>query len=364
MVPQISALTLPYLGARDDAPRIKSLDPRERALTQMSMAIVRQAPSRVRELLTVALEAGATDDELESVYDCALLPDIDPGDICNLRVLANHLLAYRNHDLPFSRQQQLTGHVTMTRDTGGPGIPIVLLHALSMDGSMYRAIYPSLSKSARVIMYDIRGFGYAQDVPLVQNIAQLANDLRDLLDELSIEVADVFGTSYGGALAQQFAVQFPRRVRSIAVLASVMQGSPVMLDRATKAEKYGVEYIVPSTLMRWLLAENIASNTWAVRYARTCVKRARVEQWAAAWRAMASFDITGRISEIEVPVLAVGGRQDVSTPPEVVRRVAESSRIGKYIEIDPGTHMMVMEQPERLVEILQEFRRGVDEGHA
>lgn len=227
---------------------------------------------------------------------------------------------------------------------------------------MFREIYPSLSKTARVIMYDIRGFGYAQDAPLVQSIAQLADDLGTLLDALSIEVADVFGTSYGGALAQQFAVQYPKRVRSIAVLASIAQGLPIMLDRATNAEKYGLESMMPTTLMRWLRPENIASNTWAVRYARTCVRRARVEQWAAAWKAMAAFEVAERISGIEVPVLAVGGKQDVSMPLEMVSQVAEGSRRGKYIEIDPGTHMMVMEQPERLVEILQEFRRGVDDG--
>ena len=41
----------------------------------------------------------------------------------------------------------------MIRDTAGPGVPFILLHALSMDGSMFREIYPSLSKTAR-------GFGH------------------------------------------------------------------------------------------------------------------------------------------------------------------------------------------------------------
>lgn len=89
-------------------------------------------------------------------------------------------------------------------------------------------------------------------------------------------MADVFGTSYPGPLAQQFAVQYPRRVQSIAVLASVAQDVSIMLERATKAEEYSLEYMVPMTLMRWLLPEKIASNTWAVRYARTCIRGAKV----------------------------------------------------------------------------------------
>lgn len=363
--PPTSALTLPTLEeAQDDALRIKSLDPRERALTLLSMAIMSRTPSLAKEQVVAALEAGATDDELQSLYDCALILEIADEETPSLSVFSEHVDASRDHDLPSTRILHLTDHATMVRDTGGPGIPIILLHALSMDGSMYRAIYPSLSKSARIIMYDIRGFGYAQDAPLVKSIAQLADDLGTLLDTLSIDVADVYGTSYGGALAQQFAVQYPTRVQSIAVLASITKGHPSMLERATKAEEYGLEYMVPSTLMRWLLPENIASNTWAVRYARTCIRRAKVEQWAAAWRAMSAFNLTERIMEVEVPVLAVGGKQDVSTPPNMVKQVAEGSKRGKYVEIDPGTHMMVFEQPQRLVEILQDFRRGVDNGRA
>lgn len=362
--PRISALTLPSLAeARDDAPRIKSLDPRERTLILLSMAIARHDPSLVKEQVVAALEVGATDDELQSIYDCALLTGIADEKSSSLSVISEHFDSIRHHDLPFTRILHLTDHATMVRDTGGPGIPIILLHALSMDGSMYRAIYPSLSQSARVIMYDIRGFGYARDAPLVTGFAQLADDLATLLDALSIEVADIYGTSYGGVVVQQFAVQYPKRVRSIAVLASVAQGYPIMLERAIKAEEHGMEYMVPLTLMRWLLPENTASNTWAVRYARTCVRRARVEQWAAAWRAMSALNITQRNSEIVIPVLAVGGKQDVSTPSDLVRQIAEGSKRGQYVEIDPGSHMMVIEQPERLVEILQDFRKDVDDGH-
>ncbi len=49
------------------------------------------------------------------------------------------------------------------------------------------------------------------------------------------------------------------------------------------------------------------------------------------------------ISEIEVPVLAVGGKRDVSMLLEMVSQVAEGPRRGRCVEIDPGTHMMVME---------------------
>lgn len=174
---RISALTLPSLAAgQDDLPRLKSLGPRERGLALLSMANLRQNPSLVKEQVVTALEAGAADDELQSVYDCALLIGIADEERGSLSGLSDHIGASRDRDLPPTRILQLADDATMVRDTGGPGIPIILLHALSMDGSMYRAIYPSLSKSARVITYDIHGFGYAQEAPFVKNFAQLAEE--------------------------------------------------------------------------------------------------------------------------------------------------------------------------------------------
>lgn len=76
---------------------------------------------------------------------------------------------------------------------------------------------------------------------------------------------------------------------------------------------------------------------------------------------MAASDIMGREKEVEVPILAVGGAQDMSTPPKMVRKVVEGAMRGRYIEIDPGTHMMVMEHAEVLVEILEDFRKAVDD---
>ena len=243
------------------------------------------------------------------------------------------------------------------RDIGGSGVPIVLLHALSMDASMWRAIYPRLG--CRVVMYDIRGFGYARDAPATASMEQLADDLKTVLDELKIENADIYGTSYGGGVAQTFATRYPTYTRSVAILASAAKGSPILLDRATHAERYGMEYMAAPTLMRWFTAESIASNAWDVRYARTCVRRTRVEPWAAAWRSMAALGVIGRLPKITVPVLSVAGVQDLSSPPQLLKVIADLTK-GKYIELNPGTHMMVLEQPDVVLKALKEFRSQVD----
>jgi 3-oxoadipate enol-lactonase len=121
-----------------------------------------------------------------------------------------------------------------------------------------------------------------------------------------------------------------------------------------------MEAQVPVSLRRWFLPETIAADTWAVRYARGCVRRDRVEEWASAWRAMARLDVLDKLPGIRVPTVAIAGAQDVSATPEVMRQTANGIPGAEYTLIDPGTHMMPLEQPDALAAELVRFRRAVD----
>jgi 3-oxoadipate enol-lactonase len=148
---------------------------------------------------------------------------------------------------------------------------------------------------------------------------------------------------------------------SLALIATVAKTHPVLETRAEAAEKDGMEAVVPESIIRWFLPQTIARDDWMVRYARSCVRRARVEGWAAAWRAMAALDCIERLGEIDVPILCLCGQEDASTPPELMKPTFEACKHGEYRELDPGTHMMVMEQAEAAAAELAAFRKRIDE---
>jgi 3-oxoadipate enol-lactonase len=259
---------------------------------------------------------------------------------------------------------RLGDHETIVRDSGGSGVPMVLIHALSMDGSMWRQVLPRLSESSggRVIAYDLRGHGYARGAPLTRDLQHLCSDLELLLNTLGIEKVDLCGASYGGAVAQYFALDFPRRTCSLAVLATAGKAPEVLSSRATRAEKDGMDSLVAESIIRWFLPDTIAENTWCVRYARGCVRRTRVEDWAAAWRAMAKLDCLDRLHELKVPVLSLSGKQDLSSTPPMMKAIADActDTDADFVEVDPGTHMMVMEMPDVVTDKLISFRLKVD----
>ena len=151
-------------------------------------------------------------------------------------------------------------------------------------------------------------------------------------------------------------------MRSLSVQATAGKSTPVLATRADRAEANGMESLVAESIIRWFLPETIALDTWCVRYARACVRRARVEDWAAAWRAMSKLDCLDRLHEIDVPVMSLSGRQDASSTTPMMKAIAEACRdgIGEFVEVDPGTHMMAMESSGAVAKELLKFRAKVD----
>ncbi|KAK5453582.1 hypothetical protein LTS15_006768 [Exophiala xenobiotica] len=306
------------------------------------------------------------------------------------------------------------GDTTVVRDSNpqSKAVPIVLIHALGLDRRMWDDVFDRLGAGSsgggggggvRVISYDLRGHGEAANtntttngraqVP-VKDLEHLADDLRVLLDDCNIHKADIYGQSYGGAVAQYFALKYPDRTRSLGLITTAGKSQPSWVTRATRAEDAGSvaePSLTDETLRRWFSADAIRDDHPGVRYARGCLQRISVKNWAEAWRCMSGLDTLDRLKRQggfgkKCPVLLVCGVQDASTGPEHMRRLrdactstssgceegrdeADEGKVGEkvvvpavvqYKELDPGVHMMALEQGEALAREILEFRRLVN----
>ncbi len=307
------------------------------------------------------------------------------------------------------------GDTTVVRDSDPKSkvVPIVLIHALALDRRMWDDVFDRLVAGGgggggdgdgnarddvrmrmRVISYDLRGHGEAADAAAVatsgqadvqapvKDLEHLADDLRVLLDDCGVQQADIHGQSYGGAVAQYFALKYPERTRSLGLITTAGQSQASWVSRATRAEEArSVKPLMDETLARWFSAEVIARDDEGVRYARSRLERIGVKNWAAAWRAMSGLNTLDKLDKLKDPsrgfrgpVLIVCGIQDASTGPEHMRRLRDAweaccsqgtgtgTEVGvvQYKELDPGVHMMALEQGEALAKEILEFRRFVD----
>jgi 3-oxoadipate enol-lactonase len=80
-----------------------------------------------------------------------------------------------------------------------------------------------------------------------------------------------------------------------------------------------------------------------------------VRGWADAWHAMATIDTAPRLKEITAPTLCLVGEFDKSTPPPIVRQIADRIPGSRYTVMPGGPHMLFIEQPEETARVVGAF---------
>ncbi|MFC4786325.1 alpha/beta fold hydrolase [Nocardioides sp. MAHUQ-72] len=340
-------------------PRLSRRD-RELA-TVAALAAMGGVEPQLRVHMYAALRQGVTPEELRAVCEHVSVYAGFPRALNALTeadaVLANH--ATRN-PIPV-RRLQLSDHATEVAEIGekdGDAPAVVLVHALGLTWRMWEPVIHDLARGRRVLAYDIRGHGAATDAPPPANMDTLAGDLHELMRQVGLSNAHVVGLSYGGAIAQAFAVNHPDAVESLTLAATTDRPFDSFEARATAVEREGTAAQVGPSLTRWFSPAALAENAAGVRYARECVLRGDPTQVAAAWRAFLKLDTCDRLTRFRKPTLVLAGERDASTTPEVMLPIAENLPDATYVELPGAPHMPTLETPTLVVEALDHFLPG------
>src|SRR5690554_6429180 len=103
----------------------------------------------------------------------------------------------------------------------GQGHPVVLIHGVGLDATMWQSQVEAFARQYDVIVYDMLGHGGS---PLPREDARLedyADQLVALLDHLDLDKCAVVGFSMGGLVARAFALRHPQRLAAMVILSSV-----------------------------------------------------------------------------------------------------------------------------------------------
>src|SRR5688572_18101687 len=102
----------------------------------------------------------------------------------------------------------------------GQGEPLVLLHGgLMTIGEMSTLLVP-FAKTHKVIAVELQGHGRTADTDRPLELETMGNDIAALLDQLSIQKADIVGLSLGAAVGLRTAIQHPEKVRRLVVISN------------------------------------------------------------------------------------------------------------------------------------------------
>ena len=103
----------------------------------------------------------------------------------------------------------------------GEGDPVVLIHGFGLDSRIWVKQVEELSKTNKVITYDLRGFGKSS---LPNGRYSHTEDLNQLLKELNIQSSKIVGHSFGGELAVEYALKYPNKVNSLVLISPSLRG--------------------------------------------------------------------------------------------------------------------------------------------
>ena len=241
---------------------------------------------------------------------------------------------------------------------GGGAMPILFLHGVGSDKSVWAPQLAHFGRSRRAVAFDYPGYGDSDPVAAGSSRDDFAAAILSAMDALGMSQAHVCGLSLGGVVAIAMHAAAPRRCASL-ILAdtfAVHPDGPAIHERATSASR---------TLTMRQLAEQrtpviLGPDASDELRDEVCRTMARIEPDAfrtgteAVWLA----DQRERVAEIKVPTLIICGDHDRPTPPalsEELHRMIPGSRL--EIIANAG-HLTNIEQPEAFNRLVQDFVQG------
>src|SRR5580700_10972676 len=234
-------------------------------------------------------------------------------------------------------------------DEQGQGTPVLLIMGLGYPSQMWHRTRPLLVDRYRTIALDNRGVGQSDVPPGPYPIPVMAADAAAVLDAAGVDSAHVFGVSMGGMIAQEFALQYPKRVRSLILGCTAsggphaIQAEPAALQTLTRqgmtpeeAKEAIIPFIYDESTPRERIDEDMAIR---MKWYPTAQGYVGQLQGIIGWEAHS------RIAQITAPTLVIHGETDRLIPPANARLIIECIPGAKLVLIPHAGHIFETDQP-------------------
>jgi len=268
--------------------------------------------------------------------------------------------------------------------TMGRGVPLLLLHGgPGADHSDFLPALKPLARRHQLVLIDERGSGRSERLrdPTGYTLAWMVKDIERVRKHLQLEQWVVLGHSFGGILAQAYAVQYPKRLLGLVLAGTGSSARCIDADfrnlrkrlpaalrsRLASCERAGIFQSNGAYTKRYAAASAKAIAPYM--HARTPPRRFKNppplgmevlrEMWVrrSDFRIdgnLKGFDFTKALARVKVPSLIVIGDRDL-----VSTRTADISRTSlpraTLVVIAECAHMMFIDQTDRFNRLLEEF---------
>ena len=229
-------------------------------------------------------------------------------------------------------------------DTGGPGTPVILLHAASGTTECWVHHLPTFTANGyRCISYDRRTWGRSRPATSGPQPGYAGDDLHALLEALGLERVHLVGTAAGAIPALDYALRHPERVRSLVAANTIggVQDSDYLelqhrlrpqqiQDLPVELREVGPSYRGkdPDGAARWLE-----------------IDRASRPYGPIPTQPLREPITYARLATIQPPVMVLSGEADLLSPPALMRLLADHIPSSRFVSLPDAGHAGFWERP-------------------
>ena len=255
----------------------------------------------------------------------------------------------------------------------GSGACLLTFHGgLGLDHTYLRPWLDPLCASLRVVFHDLRGHGKSAGRETLESATHktFIDDADLLRAQIGAERVAVFGHSYGGFLALEYALRYPQRVSALvlcacsASLAHIAASLEIARERATEQEYAALQQLLSRP------AEDDAefARAWQVLvplyfhnrdsaiapFATTTFSAAAHNRGAFAL--LPSYDVSSRLHEISAPALVLSGRHDWLMPPHLAGApLAAQLPAARHVVFEQSGHFPFIEENQSFTTTVREW---------
>lgn len=262
----------------------------------------------------------------------------------------------------------------------GKGIPIVLINGgAGCSHQYFHPYFSSIKNNARVIYYDQRGEGQSdRDETLTKyTIKQAVDDLDNLRKALKIDKWVVLGHSYGGFLAQCYALEYPQHVSGL-ILVAAMTGIPDVPELTLEKTRC-LDYVSQQELNKFnaiinndkLTSEQVSYNlqingAWKAQFYYKPTKEESARFALYVWKHdpclvsvirddSEKINLKGMFADFYIPTFIMESKNDLTWPDVKPQLFLANHPNAKMVVFEKSGHSPFMDEPENFMQELNGF---------
>ena len=267
----------------------------------------------------------------------------------------------------------------------GNGMPLILIHG--GPGATHHYFHPVLSQArgfCQIIYYDQRGCGLSEFNPAGgYSVHQAVDDLESLRLALNLPKCVLIGHSYGGLLAQSYAVKYPENIAGLVLVAShpgfvdlsflgfVKRQNEYLAEEEKKRIREIHElYLAKTISVEQTLYNAFLNGDWKrqnfYKPSKERLSQIALYEWNhgpdfndVMSRDMRKINLKGAFEQCPIPTLIIEGRWDLSASLDKPALFHQNHPRAQLLMFDRSGHTPFTDEPDRFIQVLRGFLKNL-----